>query len=80
MIQAGRFRDFVISFWNTSAKEENEQKSWDFYLHKVFEGSFTEFIEGMKQEAKERNLSAETIEATVNESMNILRNFNPEKG
>ena len=79
MILSGRFREFVISFWNNTIKEKNEEKSWEFYLHRVFEGSFDEFMEAQKTEAEHRNLPELTIETTIHETMNILNNFNPEK-
>ena len=80
MILSGRFHEFVISFWNSTQKERNEEKSWEFYLHRVFEGSFDDFMKAQKTEADHRNMSERTIETTINESMKILNNFNPEKG
>ena len=80
MIRAGRFHEFVWEFWKTTHEQLNEEKSWEFYLHKVYEGTFEDFMNAQKTEAEHRNLSERTIETTVTESMNILRNFNPEKG
>ena len=80
MILSGRFHEFVSSFWNHTQKELNEEKSWDFYLHRVFEGSFDDFMKAQKTEAEHRNMSKQTIETTIKNSMNILNNFNPEKG
>jgi hypothetical protein len=79
MIRSGRFHEFVRSFWNNTQKELNEEKSWEFYLHRVLEGSFDDFMKAQKTDADHRNMSGRTIETTVNESMNILKNFNPEK-
>lgn len=80
MILSGRFSEFVRSFWNTNQKEQNEEKSWQFFLHRVFEGSFNDFMEGQKTEAEHRNMSEQTIETTIKNSMNILNNFNPLNG
>lgn len=79
MILSGRFCEFVKSFWNTTEKETNEERSWQFYLHKVFEGTFEAFMSDMKTTAENQNMSERTIETTINHSMNILNNFNPEK-
>ena len=79
MIQAGRFHEFVRSFWDTTQKELNEEKSWEFYLHRVFEGSFDDFMKAQKTEAEHRNLTDRTIETTLKQTNDILRNFNPEK-
>lgn len=79
MIRAGRFREFVLSFWNKTQEEKNEEKSWEFYLHRVFEGSFDDFMQDQKNINKDKNLSERAIETTVEHSMNILSKFNPEK-
>ena len=79
MIQTGRFCEFVRSFWNNAQKEQNEEKSWEFYLHRVFEGSFNDFMEGQKTEAEHKYLPERTIETTINHTNKILKNFNPEK-
>ena len=80
MILSGRFLEFVRSFWNNYHEEKNEEKSWEFYLHRVFEGSFESFMEKQKNDAEHRNLSERTIETTIIHTNSILRNFNPEKG
>lgn len=80
MIQSGRFYEFVCEFLKTVNSEKEEQAEWEFYLHRVWEGSFAEFRESVKMNRDHQNMSQQTIETTVNESMNILKNFNPEKG
>ena len=80
MILTGRFREFVDSLWNTDEKEKNDQEVWEFFLHRVFDKSFDSFKEELRINAANRNLSERTIETTINHSMNILQNFNPEKG
>ena len=79
MILSGRFHEFVVSFWNNSQKEKNEEKSWEFYLHRVFEGSFEDFMEKQKNDAEHRNLPEQVIETTIMHTNSILKNFNPEK-
>lgn len=83
MIQAGRFREFVESFFATIKKDKEEETRWQFWLHKVFDGSFSDFMADLETNEKNQKLSARTIETTMRESMNILKNFNPnssEKG
>ena len=80
MIQSGRFTDFIVNFVETINKEQEEQHSWEFYLHKVSEGSYLEFRESMETDKRNQNMSKRTIETTVQESMNILKNFTPAKG
>ena len=80
MISTGRFADFVDDFVATVVEEREEKTSWEFYLHKVFEGSFADFRDNMKNEKMHKEMSEQAIETAINHSMNILNNFNPERG
>lgn len=80
MIHAGRFEEFVKDLVKTVDKEKEEQLNWEFYLHRVLEGSFNDFIDEIETNKKNQHLSERTIETTVQHSMNILNQFNPEKG
>ena len=79
MIQTGRFSEFVESFVTAYRKEEEERVTWEFYLHKVFEGSFGEFVAEMNTNRQNQEMSARTVETTVNESLSILKKFTPGK-
>lgn len=80
MILTGRFDEFVSSFMQTIHEEKEEETQWQFFLHKVLEGSYEEFKNRVKVRTEHQNMSERTIETTVKHSMNILQNFNPEKG
>ena len=77
MIQTGRFREFVVEFLKTINKEKEDQLDWEFFLHKVWEGTFSEFKEGIDTNKRNQAMSEQTMETTIKESMNILKNFNP---
>lgn len=78
-IQAGRFAEFVVEIWNTAQKEKDEQTLWEYYLHKVWEGSFEDFKEGLRQDIANQNMSEHSIEATVKNSLEILGAFTPKE-
>ena len=78
MIQTGRFCDFVYEFMNTTNREKNEEAEWEYYLHKVFDKSFNEFKEEIRNNSENQEMSKEQIETTVTDSLNILKNFKPE--
>lgn len=80
MIQAGRFCFFVRSFWDEIHKEKDEKALWEYYIHRVFEGSFDEFRAGIENDKQNRSMSEQAMETTIKHSMNILQNFSPEKG
>ena len=80
MIQSGRFYEFVVEFVNTIAKEKEEERSWEFFLHKVWEGTYQDFISDVETTQKNLHISKQSFETTVQHSMNILNNFNPDEG
>jgi hypothetical protein len=80
MIRTGRFCFFVQSFWNELQRENEEKTMWDFYIHRVFEGSYNDFKTGLENDRQNQSMSEQAMETTIKQSMNILNNFNPEKG
>lgn len=80
MILAGRFDEFVSSFTRTVNEEKEDEAQWQFFLHKVFEGSFDDFKNGMKVRTDNQNMSTRAFETTINQSMKILQKLSPEKG
>lgn len=79
MIQAGRFTEFVENFVDTSNKEKQEKALWEYYLFREWERSFNDFKESVENDSKNAAQSVYDIETTVQNSMNILKNFNPEQ-
>lgn len=77
MILSGGFSSFISSFVAAVRDEENEKTAWEYYLHKVYSGSFNDFMDSMKNESAHKTMEKGVIEATVKNSMNILNNFNP---
>ena len=72
-IQTGRFREFVVFF----TKQKREDDRWEFFLHKVYDMTFKDFKEQIKVNSETQNMTAKTIETTINDSLNILGNFTP---
>ena len=74
MILAARFSDFVGSLEDF----EQEDRTWQFFLHKVEGQSFEEFKGSLGgQQSKTFEMTKSDIEATVVNSFEILQNFNP---
>lgn len=76
-IRTNRFSEFVDSFVERVSKERDEKSQWEFYLHKVEEGSFVDFVEGLKKDKEIKKLSEQAIETTIKDSLSILKNFKP---
>lgn len=79
MIQTGRLCEFVDDFLIANQKAEEEKVSWEFYLHKVYEGTYEEFKQTLETTKELQNMSVDDIETTVIHSIDILNNFNPEE-
>ena len=80
MIQSGRFHEFVVEFANTITREKEEERNWEFFLHKVWEGTYQDFLADIENNKRNLAMTKRTIETTIQHSMNILNNFNPNKG
>ena len=78
----GRFDEFVVELVNTVNKEKEDDKTWEFYLHKVTnpEVSYKDFIAEIENNKQIQNMTEEDKAESVNIAMNILNNFNPERG
>lgn len=76
MIQAGRLAEFVLELVNIVNKENEEKTQWEYYLHKVFNQSFGEFLRTLKPTSEQPDIMTdEDIETTINNSLAILDNF-----
>ena len=53
----------------------NEQTEWEFFLHKVYDTSWSEFSDSIKQSDNQEPID---LGATLVKSKNILNNFTPE--
>lgn len=87
MIQTGRFDAFVEDFINTTNEEiefDNKEKEmhlhWEFFLHRVMNQSFQEYMDEVENTKRHQTMSKRTLETTVQYSNNILNTFNPEGG
>ena len=86
-LDVGRLSKFVDDFIINISKEENERKLWEFYLHRQIEVSFNEFKETVeqqeqtrRQEERTRQMSNKQIETTLQNTINMVNEFNLRKG
>lgn len=77
MIKTGRFCEFINKFVKTTNEEKDEAKLWEFWLHKVHSKTYNDFKEELKTDSQNQTMSKETIEATVQSSLDILKTFKP---
>ena len=78
MIRTRRLNEFVSEFVNIHNEELNDQTQWEFFLHKVFDKSWAQFQEAIKNSPEsEKTLSDEELKSTVIESAEIIKGFCP---
>ena len=74
MLMIGNFHKFIVELKN----QVDDEKVWEFYLHKVNDVSFEEFKRRMNDEPENHQMTQNDIETTVNESYQLLNGFKPE--
>lgn len=74
-IRTTRFCEFIHAF----CKQKMEDDRWEYFLHKVWDKSFTEFCEALQVSQDLQSMTDDNIEATVKKSMDILGNFSPQQ-
>jgi len=72
-IQTSRFCEFINAF----CEQKTEDDRWEYFLHKVWDKSYSAFCESLRVTQDLQEMSDEDMEATVKKSMDILGNFNP---
>jgi hypothetical protein len=72
MILNGTLCEMIDEIW----KIEDDKKLWDFYLHKVHDKSFDEFVNSIRGNHESKS-EPEQLETTVKESYSILAGFIP---
>ena len=67
---------FIDDLFNIIDKEKEEQIQWEFFLHKVYDKSWKEFIDEVTQPINDEKID---LGATIKKSKNMLKNFTPER-
>ena len=71
LIMTNSLNNFVDDFFDF-VREDNE---WEFFLHKVYEQSWSEFSDSIRQSDNQEPID---LGATIKKSKNMLNNFTPE--
>ena len=74
-ITTNSLNDFVNDFFNFVIEERNEKSQWEFFLHKVYDKSWSEFSNDIEQSENQKPID---LGATLIKSKNMLNNFTPE--
>ena len=78
-IRIHQLHDFVTEILKTIADEKIHDIRWQFYLHKVFDMTFEEYLRRCEQpQQKGQEMSHEDIGNIINDSKKMLEGFMPE--
>ena len=79
MFQTGRLAEFIDELRQIMWQEKANEQRWDFWLHRVYDRSFDDYVNdceaAMKQEEASGNANLET---TVKQNFEMMENFHPE--
>lgn len=77
-IRLHQLHDFVIEILKTIADEKVHEARWQFYLHKVYDITFDEYVRRCELSQKEEEyMTHEEIGNVINESKKMLEGFVP---
>lgn len=78
-IQAGCMTEFIGEFIDIVNQETENESIWEFFLHKIYDKSYQDFLAELKQ-PKQPNQPEKPVDfgTAINESRNILDGFVPE--
>lgn len=82
MIESGRLLEFIHEVFQIRKEEIEEKQMWEYWLHKVWEGSYAQFRESALNDTNSTKAAPthEELEQTVRESASMLVNFCPYDG
>lgn len=78
MIRTGRFNHFVNELVKIRNEELDDKTKWEFWLHRVFNMNYGEFIEATTEKSTDdagQVMSQAALEATLKDSMEIANGF-----
>ena len=70
LIQTKSLNDYIVELYQII----EDEKLWDYFLHKVYDKSWGDFLD----EIKPKPIKKINLGATIMKSKNILKNFTPE--
>lgn len=70
LIMTNSLNNFVDDFFDFV----NEEREWEFFLHKVYDQSWSEFSKEIEQSENQKPID---LDATLVKSKNMLSNFTP---
>ena len=78
MMQTERLVEFIDELDQIMWQEKANEQRWDFWVHRVFDMDFAEYVQLCEDNMKQKQSSEKNdIEATVKYSYEMMENFHP---
>ena len=78
MILTRRFLEFVEEVIAIHNKEKEDETAWEYYIHRVFDMSFQDFLNTLPNPAPVGHVPSDAeLAATVSSSAEMLNGFHP---
>ena len=74
IIITNSLNSFVDDFFDFVIEERKEKSEWEFFLHKVYDQSWSDFVKEIEQSENQKPID---LGATIVKSKNMLNNFTP---
>ena len=74
LLLTNSLNNFVNDFFNIVNEERKEKSQWEFFLHKVYDKSWSDFVNDIEQS---ENQTPVDLGDTLVKSKNMLSNFTP---
>lgn len=78
MMDAGRLAEFIDELGQIMWQEKVDEQRWDFWLHRVFDMEFDEYVQLCIDSMKQHTSEGGNLEATIQENYEMMENFHPE--
>jgi ribosome maturation protein Sdo1 len=72
MFETGQLYDFIEELVQIRNEEMQEKSAWEFYLHKIHDMTFEEFMKKAAQPAEPETISKDRMTEIVKRSLEIL--------
>lgn len=76
MVAAGRLTEFIDEVGAIMYQENLHDMRWDFWLHKVFDMSFDDYVRSVESAVQPE--ASGNLEATIKDNFEMMENFHPE--
>ena len=76
VIRLGQLHEFTLETMRTIAQDNIQKSRWEYYLHKVWDMSFEDYVAACeKKEPEEKTISKEEAIRIIQASNSILEDF-----